>query len=471
MMLQRYLCVVGCLCMLVCGGSASVWGQSVSSDRQQRLLNDNYLNACRNGDLKTVRTLLSKGAYANVNNGEALRCAIDANNVQLAKFLLTKKVKIQEDSLEQAARYGNVDMMRLLVNRGCDVNGSSSSYYHGRTPLMVAAQYSRYEAVVFLIGKGAKIHQDREEFSVLHYAVKPDESLYVRGKSIQIDVNLKLIKYLLDKGADVNAVTRNDKDSVLHHAARRGNIEAIKLLLEYGANVSVVNRNGEKPYDVSSSPAVIKLLKGAESQVNQKEIREAERFFGLADSGNLTALKRQLEEKDINSTNGVGESLLHRAIVKKRKEVVEFLIKEGIDIDLQQDKGESPLHYAIKEKNSEMVELLILNGANLNLTDDEGRSPLVYAIMANQKQIMEKLIHHGADIEQFSDEGYAPLHYAIMRNRFELIESLLANGANVNTKTEQDKTCLQLINEIKRKVKNPQKCQLIIDLLNKYDAE
>ena len=51
--------------------------------------------------------------------------------------------------------------------------------------------------------------------------------------------NVKLAKYLLDKGADVNAVSEDGyKGFSLMYAVRSRNAKMVKLLLDYGADVS-----------------------------------------------------------------------------------------------------------------------------------------------------------------------------------------------------------------------------------------
>ena len=54
--------------------------------------------------------------------------------------------------------------------------------------------------------------------------------------------------YLLDKGAEVNAVTA-DGLTPLHMAAQNGNLDIIKLLLERGAKIDAIDSKGWTPLD------------------------------------------------------------------------------------------------------------------------------------------------------------------------------------------------------------------------------
>jgi ankyrin repeat protein len=54
--------------------------------------------------------------------------------------------------------------------------------------------------------------------------------------------------YVLDRGADVNAVT-TDGLTALHMAAQNGNIAIVTLLLERGAKIDAVDSKGWSPLD------------------------------------------------------------------------------------------------------------------------------------------------------------------------------------------------------------------------------
>lgn len=60
--------------------------------------------------------------------------------------------------------------------------------------------------------------------------------------------HLDVAKYLLNKGADANAVTQ-DGLTALHMAAQNGNIAIIALLLERGAKINPVDSKGWTPLD------------------------------------------------------------------------------------------------------------------------------------------------------------------------------------------------------------------------------
>ncbi len=62
---------------------------------------------------------------------------------------------------------------------------------------------------------------------------------------------LEMVKFLLDRGADISSTTRDETTS-LHTAAFFGRTEIVKLLLERGASVDKKNGRGETPIDIVS---------------------------------------------------------------------------------------------------------------------------------------------------------------------------------------------------------------------------
>ena len=65
---------------------------------------------------------------------------------------------------------------------------------------------------------------------------------------------LAAVKYLVEElGADVN-MRDNDGYTALHHAAARGDNEMIKYLVSKGADVKAVSRNGRTTADMANGP-------------------------------------------------------------------------------------------------------------------------------------------------------------------------------------------------------------------------
>ncbi|MFH2204865.1 MAG: ankyrin repeat domain-containing protein [Elusimicrobiota bacterium] len=143
--------------------------------------------------------------------------------------------------LTRAAKHGDVTTLQKLLDQGADINKSAmgSGTMAAGTPLFYAAYNCRADAARYLVNKGADVEVAgyfRGGFFVgrpLHAAVEKD--------------CVEVAQILLDAGADINAKTKTN-DSALASAARRGNIKILKYLIARGADVddatSVLRKDG-----------------------------------------------------------------------------------------------------------------------------------------------------------------------------------------------------------------------------------
>ncbi len=87
--------------------------------------------------------------------------------------------------------------------------------------------------------------------------------------------------------------------------------------------------------------------------------------------------------------------------------------------------GESLLHLAVKNSHLYMVELLLKNGANVNIQDESENTALHYAASNGKKDFVALLIKHGADINLTNVREQKPLDYANQRGFNEISVMIL----------------------------------------------
>ena len=233
--------------------------------------------------------------------------------------------KLTQD-LCDAAQDGYVDVVRLLLDRGAEVNGKASG---GMTPIHYAAWFAHADVVRLLLDRGAEVNvKDNAGLTPLHFAAK--------------DVYVDVIMLLINRGADVNAKD-NDGWTPLHDATWDGHADVAVLLLDRGAQVNGKTIGGWTPlhyaaWDGYVHVAVVLLDRGAEVNCKDNKGKTPLRFaIGL---GHVDVVRLLLDRGaeincEIKFKNGKGETALGLA---KKQEIRNYLVKRGAK--KEEEKGE-----------------------------------------------------------------------------------------------------------------------------------
>lgn len=83
-----------------------------------------------------------------------------------------------------------------------------------------------------------------------------------------------------------------------------------------------------------------------------------------------------IENISIFSKNHLGDSVLHMAASHGRVDLIIYLLKNGLDVDVKGEAGDTPLHSAIRSDQNLAALLLIKMGASLFVKNDFGDYPL-----------------------------------------------------------------------------------------------
>lgn len=145
--------------------------------------------AALDGDLPTVQRLIERGASADSADREG------------------------STLLMLAARSGHAPIVSYLVGHKASVNARNR---YGDTALMAASLKGHVEVAKVLIANGAEVNSSG--WSPLHYAA--------------FEGNASMVRFLLDQGADKNAIAPNEYTPLML-AVRNGHEEAARALL-YG---------------------------------------------------------------------------------------------------------------------------------------------------------------------------------------------------------------------------------------------
>ncbi len=121
-------------------------------------------------------------------------------------------------------------------------------------------------------------------------------------------------------------------------------------------------------------------------------------FYAIRMYASMDMLELMLENGvDLHEADSDGISALDMAIKFKRKELIQFCIERGFDLNTSKRKsGITPVMLASCFSDLDMMKLLLDNGGDINISDRSGMAPKDYAKKLGQKKMLEFLDEKGA---------------------------------------------------------------------------
>ncbi|GLE09786.1 hypothetical protein PINS_up021642 [Pythium insidiosum] len=111
-----------------------------------------------------------------------------------------------------------------------------------------------------------------------------------------------------------------------------------------------------------------------------------EDVFHFASTGDVAKIKEALARgSDVDAKDEEGRTMLHWAVDRSQREMVELLLAHHATPDVQDTDGMTPLHYAVNCEDEEMAQLLVNGGASADIEDNDGETPLSCATDAIQE--------------------------------------------------------------------------------------
>jgi ankyrin repeat protein/truncated hemoglobin YjbI len=235
----------------------------------------------------------------------------------------------QEVSLMCHAVYGgSIDAVKLLVERGAGVKRHSGKL------LTLAVVMNRVDLVGLLIEHGADVQRvgllgrldDAErpvaDLLIAHGKKVPD---WMLPRACRPDVStneLHRVKVLLDYGAGVGDRGRHGL-TALHYAVRGGKLPLIKLLLERGAEVNALDTAGLTPLlhlsrtrSKADPIGVMEVMAASGADLDVRDETQGTLLMYFARRGNTEAVRWLLAhgaDRDARNKNGMTAAQIGRA--------------------------------------------------------------------------------------------------------------------------------------------------------------
>jgi len=129
-------------------------------------------------------------------------------------------------------------------------------------------------------------------------------------------------------------------------------------------------------------------------------------FYAIRKYASMEMLELMLENGvDLHVVDSDGISALDMAIKFKRKDVIQFCLDRGFEINTSKRKsGITPVMLAACFSDIEMMQMLLDNGGEVNQADKSGMAPKDYAKKLGQKKMLEFLDEKGARFSAYPNE-------------------------------------------------------------------
>ena len=121
--------------------------------------------------------------------------------------------------------------------------------------------------------------------------------------------------------------------------------------------------------------------------------------------------------------------------MKRDKDAVRALLKDGADVNAAQGDGMTALHWAARSGDVDLAQMLLYAGANVKATTRLGAyTPLMMAAEQGHAAVIAALLAAGADVKAANATGTTPLMLAALSGDARAVTMLVENGAEVDAK-------------------------------------
>jgi ankyrin repeat protein len=344
-----------------------------------------------------------------------------------------------------------------------------------RRPLAVAARYGQLGVVRLLMERGAEMSaRGKSGSTALHWAAG-------RGHE-------EVVSFLLEQGAQPN-IANESKKTPLMLACEKGHLGGVQALAQHlgGQRLDKKSRFGKTALHFAAEwghEEVVKFLLGQGAQASSSDVEGIAPLMLACKGGHMGIVRLLVQHmggQGLDSASKEGWTSLCYAAYAGHEEVVKFLLSNGAQalradnhdrtpfmlacegghlgivrllvqhmggqgLDSASKNGWTSLCYAAYAGHEEVVKFLLSNGAQALRADNHDRTPFMLACKGGHMGAVRLLAQHmgGQGLDSASKNGWTSLCYAASAGREEVVKFLLSNGAQASRADNYDRTPFML---------------------------
>ncbi|XP_046558661.1 ankyrin repeat domain-containing protein 50-like [Haliotis rubra] len=208
-------------------------------------------------------------------------------------------------------------------------------------------------------------------------------------------------------------------------------VPVVALVLALVVTVCIILRrcrNREK-HKMSENDAEVgqELLQGSKLTNSS---RDDTALHDACRRGTLAEVRQMISEDpvNINSRGKCGWTPVMIAAEGGRRELVDFLVRQGCDLSLTNDDGNTILHVASVEGHLKIVRsILSKKTVDVNTTGHCNRTAVMAAARFGHRKVFDLLVKNGSDLSAVDSDGNNILHIACIGGHVEIVKYILTN--------------------------------------------
>ena len=336
---------------------------------------------------------------------------------------VASKDSYHQTPLYLAAVHGHFGMVKLLLDKGSDVNaqgGSNSGTFW--TVLQAASGEGHEQIVKLLINKGADVNAQiggPRSWTALQNASE-------RGHE-------QIVRLLLDNGADVNAQGAHYYNALIA-ASTRGHEQIVRLLLDNGADVNAQGGcvgNAIMAASEEGHEQIVRLLLHKGADVNARGGHFDDALGAAGRSGRVEVVKLLLEAgSNPKSHHYHYGSFFHLLAFNGHTDLLRLVYDQYYGNPLLLESHcPTPLQLAARGGHFNAFQYLLSLGFDAAMTDEKGENLLHYASSGGSLEILNKVLDIKS-VPHTQSEHWSPIHWACREGNSRLVEKLIKEGIN-----------------------------------------